>query len=360
MVTIPSLLFVTLNAVAAAPPPRPTEEPDRFPNRIRITSRVGIGHIAAGFAYAYRPASTDKAGRYTPEQVLRAKLTPAERAAVVTERYSLHHSAFGDYPYRWHVSHGCFWGDGATVVAYYYLYCRIPLDELALAPIYKEKNRQILARKYPGYTLGDGPFRWGRRPLYSIYKLYGGKIIGMGPGTPPSPTYFDTLPVGSREVLMLVLGRGELRVWRGKAAWSAVEQEWKTEWKEVAALRAKAPVTEPFFAFGDAKRQYLVTVSGKLYAALPDGEGRVVKALWVETKRPITFVVGDGDTDGAYAFVPPAPDDKKGKPAYFELAEKVKLQPYRPGKVEPKAPGPLAETLKHAWVLVEDRKLRIP
>jgi hypothetical protein len=162
---------------------------------------------AIGFVHDHAVLALDRGGKKESDLVtlFRNKLAPPGKDPPAVEQYAWGQLQMLTVPYRWHITHGVFWGTGATVEVFQHGMPRTPLEDCPFTrePFTKEQLAQ-LAKRYPGFTSGYGYrlFDWDLGPLADIYRR--NRVGGGGLSQPELdlPMYFDSLPVGPTELLI--------------------------------------------------------------------------------------------------------------------------------------------------------------
>jgi hypothetical protein len=139
--------------------------------------------------------------------------------------------------------------------------------------------------------------------------------------------------------------------WKPPFFW--VDQVWAQE--ETIAVNFR----ESFQVLGKGEDYYFVTASGALYVAKQPAKGkqRSLMKVWSDAARPIEALLTDADSNRSFLFL--GPPKRGGKPAFFELADRPRLETYDPTSVKPGKEGPerLRRVLHYARVLVAHKKV---
>jgi hypothetical protein len=291
--------------------------------------------------------------------VFQAPFRPAPGAAQESKKY-VFGELRGQPPYRWRVREGVFWAvcdypsfSHATAVTW------LPIEDLAL----REKGYDEFSKKHPRFL------EWFADPLKDcandVRTRRGyppGPGIGWGAETRVQSLYYDVLPTGKAEALLITIADKRLRLWRGagRKAKEASLEEWEVKWEELTGVRDEADIREPFTAVRQGDATFLVTRSGKLYALRKnDKDEWKAEAVWKDADSPIRAVLRDEDAGRAFVFTEPAPDAKDGRKVYFELSDKPDPAAYeaKPPK-DSKLDEPLATLMGLANFLHDQKKLK--
>jgi hypothetical protein len=148
--------------------------------------------------------------------------------------------------------------------------------------------------------------------------------------------------------LTLFTGRGR---WHQKSGRWAVPHWPKRESIEIA-------FKEPFQVLGKGEDFFFLTDAGRLFVAkkVAKGKERKMALVWSDPARPVRALITDADADRTFLFVGPARPG--GRPAFFELSDRPRLEEYGP-TLEPALRGDeLQRVLAYARVLVAAKKVR--
>ena len=189
-----------------------------------------------------------------------------------------------------------------------------------------------------------------------------GTEFGIGPEKLVRDVYYDVVPTGKAEALLITVADKRLRLWRGvgtKAKEGSLD-EWDEKWEELTGARDEADIREPFTAVRQGDMTYLVTRSGRLYVLRKnDKDEWRAETVWKDVDSPIRAVLRDEDAGRAFAFTEPAPDAREGRMVYFELSDKPAPAAYeaKPLK-DAKLDEPLATLMGLANFLRDQKKLK--
>jgi hypothetical protein len=140
--------------------------------------------------------------------------------------------------------------------------------------------------------------------------------------------------------------------------WKQKDKEWGNgKWTKEGTI--EIGFIEPFQALVKEEDYFFVTESRRLFVARKPTKGseRKLTAVWNEPDRPITAILTDADADRTFLFV--AAKEKGGKPAFFELSDKPKLEEYDPASVPlPRLEEPHRTLLHLARILAAQKKIK--
>src|SRR5262249_35549783 len=104
-----------------------------------------------------------------------------------------------------------------------------------------------------------------------------------------------------------------------------------------------------------------LTSSGRLFRAPKTmaGRPRQLFAVWDNPSRPVKAFITDADAGRSFMFVGPA--KANGRPAFFEMDQKVKLVEYDPSEAMTGKPdGPPKSVLPYVNVLLAHKRINAP
>jgi hypothetical protein len=275
--------------------------------------------------------------------------------------------------FQWRIGHNCLWAGGDAISLRPADILRLGKSEFVFFDLANANRAKELAIRYPkSATLGSLPtHRWLPAPAYGAYYKYRGKEWGLGPfgensgGTGPHPpiphSHYDFLPIAEEAVLLFVMYRGEICVWRGDGKWEQASERWTMKWSEKPLEEFETEITEPFWVGGSEKQFLFVTQSGRLYAAAKGEDGKhKLEPAWRMGSQPIVAVITDVDANRYFAFTKPLRDVKlDGKPMYFELGPDPKPEPYDRDAILKDAKDDPAAVTALARFLVEQGKIKV-
>jgi hypothetical protein len=273
----------------------------------------------------------------------------------------------------WRFAYNCVWVGGDAISLVPATMSRVPLGELAFFDVDYPKPRKEMAARYP-YAHKSGSlliYEWWPGPVRGAYyrraneeaRAAGqmGNVGGTGPYPPIKQSHYDFLPVAKESVLLFVMYRGDITVWRGDGKWEQPKEAWSIQWSEKSIEEFKTEITEPFWVGGSEKQYLFVTQSGRLYTAVNGEDGkRKVEPAWRMGSQPIVVVITDVDANRYFAFTKPRRDVKlDGKPVYFELGPDPKPEVYDRDAILKDAKDDPAAVTALARFLVEQGKIKV-
>jgi hypothetical protein len=297
-----------------------------------------------------------------------------------------------DYPLPWQIAHGYFWvvdtrdDDVGFQVGMHLL--RIPLTHVTG----EESINGIVLTPGGGGRRAPKPGSsadvilpgsvYGYYGLHDLLRFYHHELHkrldkpGVVKAERRPPVYYDFVPVEKNRVLLFVLCRSrgviqvlgttevlknrEDRPFRPPGPLPPIPRadEYRPPpWADLETL--PVPFDETFYCHVSAKGTYFfVTASGQVYAApqAPEGQVRVVKAVWTDPGQPVRVMLTDGDRGTAYVFCEGSPAIINGRGFYLELTEELPRQEFTWIAIKSvRAPEPLKTLLEYAQGLAKSQ-----
>ena len=258
------------------------------PNSLAESAKLEQGFIHGG--YVFRADKMRNQHSQYRIHIDRRSLKRDERGTAEAAEYVVREGYLPE-PYRWRISHGCFWGTGDWVELAAGLK-HIPVEQL---PLFAPKTAKESDQHRPEHTW------YITDPLEQtvLAKQPGPGVYGSWHA---QGAYFDFLPITKDSILLFILDENRMRVWEGKSKRKTVTvelekssakiEEWVFGWSELLGAVIACPFSESFVVFGDARTHYFVTVSGKLFVA-KESQKETEKP---ETTRRLIRELGDDDS----------------------------------------------------------------